>query len=187
MVRFFNPGGHNWGSENLDGYGISQIVIAVVYSVFFYAAAAYLWSKRNHPMVKIRKIGLALLAILILHVYLFMIFTVYPLNGRFPCGVEFFIMSTYLPIGIGLFSAQNQQLLLVSREQNQLIRSEEAFRPMYPYDRNGLICPRYWLWKFQFWWRSSSSQNKYEGFVFIGMLVQVSIADFKVSIGQHHS
>ena len=172
MVRYFNPGGHNWGPKNLDGYGITQIVVAVLYSIFFYSACAYLWSKRFHPVIKIRKIGLALMSILILHVYLFMIFMVYPLNGKFPCQVEFWIMSTYLPIGIGLFSAQNQQLLLVSRQQNLLVRDEEVFQPMYVGRDRG---PRYWLWSFKVWWRSASSQNKYESFVFVGMFVQVSI------------
>jgi len=97
MVRFFNPGGHNWGAENLDGYGICQIVVAVIYSLGFYGLCAYIWLLRNHPAIKMRKIPLALLSVLILHVYLFMVFMVYPMNGAFPCSVEFWIMSMYVP------------------------------------------------------------------------------------------
>ena len=95
MGPYFNSRGHNWGPENLDGYGITQIVVAVIYSVLFYAACVYVWMHRDHPVIKMRKINLALLSILILHVYLFMVFMVYPINGAFPCGVEFWSMSMY--------------------------------------------------------------------------------------------
>lgn len=94
MIQFFSPKGHDWVSGmNLDGYGISQIVFAVVYSALFYAACGYVWTHRNHPVIKMRKISLALLSILLLHVYLFMVLLVYPLNSAFPCSVEFWIMS----------------------------------------------------------------------------------------------
>lgn len=174
MVRYLNPGGHNWGPENLDGYGISQIVIAVLYSIVFYAACAFLWIHRNNAVVKMRKINLALISILILHVYLFMVFMVYPLNGGFPCSVEFWIMSIYLPIGIGLFQAQNQQLLIVSREQSVLLHTEDHYKPLYSGQGKGIGGPRYWLWRFKLWWQGTSKQGKYEGFVFAGALVQVS-------------
>ncbi len=114
MVRYLNPGGHNWAdAENFDGYGISLIVVIVLYSIFFYAACAFLWLQRNNPAIRMRKIGLALLSVLVLHVYLVLVFLVYPLNASFPCGLEFWVMSIYLPLGVGLFQAQNQQLLIV--------------------------------------------------------------------------
>lgn len=173
MVRYLNPGGHNLAdTENFDGYGISLIVFIVLYSVFFYAACAFLWLQRNNPAIRMRKIPLALISILVLHIYLIVIFVVYPLNGRFPCQVEFWIMSTYLPIGIGLFQAQNQQLLIVSREQNLLKGIDELYRPLYPNYGGGLGGPKYWIWRFKLWWRSVNTQNKYEGLVFVGMVVQ---------------
>lgn len=174
MVRFFNPLGHNWGPENLDGYGITYIVIAVTYSVFFYALCIYLWLHRKHPIVRMRKINLALLSILILHVYLFMALIVYPINGAFPCNVEFWSMSLYLPIGIGLFQAQNQQLLIVSREQNMLVNRHEMWKELPGMRGGGLGSPRYWLYRFKIWWKTASQQGKYEGFVFAGIVVQVS-------------
>lgn len=174
MVRYLNPEGHNWTpTENFDGYGISLIVFILLYSVFFYAACIFLWLQRNNPAIRMRKMPLALLSILVLHVYLVLVFVVYPLNGTFPCGVEFWIMSIYLPIGIGLFQAQNQQLLIVSQEQNLLKGTDELYRPLYPNFGGGLRGPKYWIWRLKLWWRSVSSQNKYEGFVLIGMVVQV--------------
>ena len=174
MVRYLNPGGHDWSyAENLDGYGISLIVFIVLYSIFFYAACAFLWLQRNNPAIRMRKIPLALLSLLVLHVYLFLVFLVYPLNGYFPCGVEFWIMSIYLPIGIGLFQAQNQQLLIVSREQDLLKGTDEIYRPLYPKHGGGLGGWKYWTWRLKLWWKGVNTQSKYEGFVFVGMMVQV--------------
>ena len=174
MIRYFNPGGHNWGSENLDGYGISQIAFIVTYTICLYTACAYLWFFRHHPVIKMRKIGLAIVSILILHVYLFMVFMVYPLNGAFPCSVEFWLMSIYLPLGIGLFQVQNQQLLIVSREQDQLLRNEHFYKPLYPRAGFKLCGPKYWIWRLKLWWQGIATQSKYEWFVVVGMTVQVS-------------
>ena len=84
----------------------------------------------------------------------------------------------YLPLGTGLFQAQNQQLLLVSRKQNRMLRTEE-FKPMYRGHNKstgtGTGTPRYWFWRVKLWWQGVSTQGKYEGFVFVGMIVQVKI------------
>ena len=171
---YLNPGGHNWGPENYDGYGMSMVAVAVVYSVFFYLACFYLWVHRHHVVLRMRKINLAILSILILHVYLFMIFMAYWLNGSYPCGVEFWCMSIYLPIGIGLFQAQNQQLLLISQGQTQLCTTDIAYKPLLP-RKDDISTPRYWIARFKAWWDGSSKQGKYESFVFLGIGIQVSL------------
>lgn len=79
-------------------------------------------------------------------------------------------MSIYLPIGIGLFQAQNQQLLIVSREQNKLLVTDEMFKPLGPPSKG----PKKWLFQIQQWWNSFSEQGKYEGFVAVGIVAQVS-------------
>lgn len=40
---------------------------------------------------------------------LFLLFTCYFMNGAWPCNVEYWLISVYLPTGIGLFQAANQQ------------------------------------------------------------------------------
>ena len=174
MVRYLNPGGHDYGTENNDGYGISLLAFAIVYTIIFLAGCVYVWLHRHNPVIRMRKINLALISILTLHVYLIIVLIVYPLNGKFPCGVEFWVMSIYLPIGIGLFQAQNQQLLIVSREQNQLIHVAEAYKPMVSEKGHGVGTPRYWAYRFKLWWNSTSRQGKYESFVFAGIVIQVS-------------
>ena len=174
MVQYLSPNGHDLGSSNYDGYGISLIVFIATYTILFFAGCAYLWHHRNHPIVKMRKIGVALLSILILHVYLFLCFMAYPLNGFYPCSVEFWTMSLYLPIGMGLFQAQNQQLLLISRGQDQLRSLEESYKPLPGQRAYRIGTPRYWTIRFKLWWNGASKQRKYESFVLVGMIFQVS-------------
>jgi len=186
MAVYANPGGHDWGSMNYDIYGISQVVIAVLYTIAFFAACAYLWVNRKNPVVRMRNITLAITSICILHVYLFMIFMVYYLNGKFPCEVEFWIMSLYFPIGIGLYQASNQELLIVSRSQQQLAKSDVWYKQL-PHGKVGGI--RYWLSCFKLWWTRTSKQGKYEAFVFAGMVVQVSYSAFGrwIMVSTHNS
>ncbi|KAL8941260.1 MAG: hypothetical protein Q9211_001882 [Gyalolechia sp. 1 TL-2023] len=173
---YLNPGGFNFGPKNLDGYGISNIAFAVIYSIFLYAACIYLWLLRHHPIVKMRKVGLMLMAVIVLHVFCFLVFTVYFMNGVWPCSVEFWAMNLYLPIGIGLFQAANQQLLMVSRQQTQLMTSNDTYKPLLPSRGRGIGTRRYWLWRFKLWYRSISTQGKYEGLVLIGMILQFTVS-----------
>lgn len=80
---------------------------------------------------------------------------------------------SYLPIGIGLFQAQNQQLLLVSRVQSQLLLTEDHYKPLYKKAGKGIGGPRYWIWRLKLWWQAMSAQRKYESYVYAGMTVQV--------------
>ena len=170
---YFDSAGFNWGPMNYDGYGVSFVAVAVIYSVFFYTTCCYVWYHRKHTVLRMRKINLAIGSLLVLHVYLFMVMIAYWLNGTYPCSVEFWCMSIYLPIGIGLFQAQNQQLLIVSKEQSELLQRQDYYKPLFPKD-GGIGGLRYWIFRFQAWWNSITKQGKYEGFVFVGICVQVS-------------
>ena len=173
MVRYLNPNGYDFGSENLDGYGISHIVIVVAYSICFYAACIFLWNYRRYPLVSMRNIPLLLLSLLILHVYLVIIMIMYTLNGSFPCQIEYWTMNLYLPIGIGLFQAQNQQLLVVSRRQARMIVTDELYKPFLPKTGRGIGGLRYWIFRLKRWWRGINEETKYQGFIFAGIIVQV--------------
>ena len=171
-LKYLNPGGHNWGPINNDIYGISTFAVGGIYTIVFWLACLFMWLKRHHPALRMRKMSLAILSILILHVYLLMIFMAYFLNGLYPCKVEFWTMSIYLPIGIGLFQAQNQQLLLLSKGQDELLHHQDRFKPLLP--KSEVVGrSRYCLLRLQAWWDSTSKQGKFEGFVFMGICVQV--------------
>ncbi|KAL8726979.1 MAG: hypothetical protein Q9166_006342 [cf. Caloplaca sp. 2 TL-2023] len=173
---YLNPGGFNFESTNLDGYGISNIVVATGYTILLYAACIYLWLQRRHPVVKMRQVGLMLMSVLVIHVFCFIVFTIYTLNGAWPCPVEFWAMNLYLPIGIGLWQAQNQQLIIVNREQTEMISSQPTYKPLLPSRGHRVGTARYWLGRFKVWYRGISSQGKYEGFVLIGIIVQFTVS-----------
>ncbi|KAL8712191.1 MAG: hypothetical protein Q9220_003625 [cf. Caloplaca sp. 1 TL-2023] len=160
---YLNPGGFNFGPQNLDGYGISNIAFSVAYTICLLAGCVYLWSQRHHPIVKMRNVGLMLMSVLVIHLFCFMVFTVYTMNGAWPCSVEFWAMNLYLPIGIGLWQAQNQQLVIVSRQQTEMIASNNTYRPLLPKRGHGIGTPKYWIWRFKIWYQGISTQGKYEG------------------------
>lgn len=83
-------------------------------------------------------------------------------------------MNLYLPIGIGLFQAQNQQLLIVSRQQAQLTVNTEHYRPLLPKSGRGIGGPRYWLLRLKLWWKNNSEEGKYQGYILVAIIVQVS-------------
>ena len=87
--------------------------------------------------------------------------------------VEFWCMNLYLPIGIGLFQAQNQQLLIVSQIQNRMLTNYELYKPIFPRVGPGLGGPKYYVFRIKVWWRSIGSQGKYQIIIFMGIFVQV--------------
>ena len=61
----------------------------VAYSLLFSAICAIVWYHRKHPVIEMRKSALATASVLILHVYLFIIFLAYGLNGHISCDTGF--------------------------------------------------------------------------------------------------
>ncbi|KAL8946029.1 MAG: hypothetical protein Q9222_007518 [Ikaeria aurantiellina] len=168
-MKFVTPEGHDFALRyNIDVWGILQIVFCVVYTVILCTLCWMLWQWRNHPVMRMRKIPMAICAVLVLHVYLIMVLVVYTVNGYWPCDAEFWIMSIYLPIGIGLFQVQNQQLLLISRGQRGLLK-EDMYKPL----PSGKTLREYYWNKFVIWCRSVKGQDNFEGFIAVGMLIQV--------------
>ncbi|KAL9003308.1 MAG: hypothetical protein Q9188_003807 [Gyalolechia gomerana] len=167
-MPFFDSNGHDWGNYyQLDGWGIFQIVFAVLYTILVLGLSGVLWTWRNHPVIRMRRVPLAIAAVLVLQVYVVMVLLVYSWNGRFPCSAEFWIMSIYLPIGIGLFQASNQQLLRISRSQ-QLMITQDTYKTL-PSGKNR----REYYWSaFLIWARSVREQHDYEGFLAVGMVAQ---------------
>lgn len=168
-MPFFNPNGHDWAMNyNLDGWGITQIAFAVLYTLFLLVCIWILWQWRTHPVIRMRKPALTISAVLVLHVYIVLALLVYAWNGHFPCTAEFWIMSIYLPIGIGLFQAQNQVLLLVSRGQHAML-TQDTYKPL-PSGKNRR---QYYESAFRIWCRTVKQQDIFEGFLAAGMVLQV--------------
>ena len=167
-MPFFNSQGHNWGSTNLDGWAMTQIAFALIYTVCFITACIVLWRWRNHSIIKMRDINLTLISLAVLHAYLLMVLIVYSMNGAFPCQAEFWIMSLYLPGGIGLFQAQNQQLSIVSREQIAAL-TEDTYKLLGP--RNGGA--KNWQTQLRAWNPVAYKKRTVENLAYIGIAIQV--------------
>ncbi|KAL8826779.1 MAG: hypothetical protein Q9170_007274 [Blastenia crenularia] len=168
-MPFFSPKGHDFGNYyQLDGWGVFLVVFTVLYTLFLLGLSCVLWTWRNHPVIRMRRVPLAIAAVLVLHVYVCIVLLVYPWNGHFPCSVEFWVMSVYLPIGIGLFQASNQQLLRISRGQQALL-TEDTYRTL-PSGKNR----REYYWSaFVIWAKNAKDQGSFEGFLAAGMVAQV--------------
>jgi hypothetical protein len=121
LINGVSPEGHNWGPINLDAVGKGYIAILIVWSLLVFAGLFILHINRHKSFIRMRNTRLTIAAVLTIHVYLSLVFLVYPLNGSFPCDAEYWIMSIYLPFGIALFQAQNLQLLSLSSMQKKLM------------------------------------------------------------------
>lgn len=113
----------------LDGLAWVYISIAIAWTILLGLGVAFLISKRHRPFLRIRNVPLAVSAVATLHVYWVLCMIAYVLQGFFPCGTEYWIMSVYLPLGIALFQACNTQLLHVANIQRRYATSIEDAKP----------------------------------------------------------
>lgn len=80
---------------------------------------AYLISKRHLPIMRIRGLGLSLVAITLLHLYWISVQLGYIIGALAPGDAEYWIMGTYFPFGIALFHASNTRFLHVAKAQKK--------------------------------------------------------------------
>jgi hypothetical protein len=94
------------GRPNIDGLGIVYVVAAIVYTLILAGELYILYRRRSAFCIRIRNIEVVFTAVTTLHVYLLLVLLVYPLNGRFTCAAEFWIMSVFLPSGMAFFQGE---------------------------------------------------------------------------------
>lgn len=100
-------GGHDWGPVNFDSLGIFYICLSVIYTIIVFIGLGLLWWNRHKTAVRMRCLPLITTVILIVQFYTVFVLIVYPINGRFKCGMEFWTMNTIFPFGIALFQGQS--------------------------------------------------------------------------------
>ncbi|KAF2683678.1 hypothetical protein K458DRAFT_339737 [Lentithecium fluviatile CBS 122367] len=108
------------GSPNIDALGIFYVVAAIIYTLILAGELYVLYRRRSAFCVRIRNIEVVFTAVTSLHVYLILVLLVYPLNGRFTCSAEFWIMSVFLPSGMAFFQACNARVLKAYESQRRL-------------------------------------------------------------------
>ncbi|RFU81656.1 regulator of g signaling superfamily [Trichoderma arundinaceum] len=105
----------------LNGVGIWWICWATGWTLLLVWGMGFLLYQRRMPMLKIRGIGMSLCAITLLHLYWISVQLGYVLGPLYPGDTQYWIMGTYLPLGIGLFHASNTRFLYVAQRQKQYI------------------------------------------------------------------
>jgi len=110
-----------------DGVGIWWTTWASVWTFLVLCGMAYLIRRRDTPILRIRGIWLSLAAVVLLHLYYFSVQLGYVVGLLAPGDSEYWIMGTYLPLGIALFHASNSRFLYVARAQKKsLNRAADA-------------------------------------------------------------
>ena len=92
-----NPGGHNFGPPNLDSLGIFYTTMSIIFTLCVWLSLIPIWMCRGIPSIKMRKPHLIIASVFLLQIYLIIITNVYTMNGNFPCGLEFWVMSLIFP------------------------------------------------------------------------------------------
>lgn len=103
----------------LDGVGIFWAVWASVWTALVEGGMGFLVSRRHTPTLRIRGLGLSLTAVALLHLYWASVQMGHMVGPLVPGDAEFWVMGTYLPLGIVLFHASNSRFLHVARAQKR--------------------------------------------------------------------
>lgn len=118
------PEGVGW-----DGVGVFWSVLSIVWTVGLVSCMLFLHARRDMPHLRIRSLPLCFGAIIMLHTYWLCCTLAYIYASLMPKVIEFWIMSIWVPFGIGLFQASNAEFLHVSRSQKKFAKrmSIESF------------------------------------------------------------
>lgn len=176
--------GHDWGVPNLDALAIFYISFAAIYTLVVFAGLFALFLLRNTHAVRIRSFPVTLTAVLVLHMYLVLIFLVYPLNGKFKCGWEFWIMNILLPSGMALFQGWFASWCSVSVADCVCVASNIRLYS-YAKEQKDIAEGKYfgthihrWNWrnpKPLQWYRHATIETRAYAGICVGMSVQVRV------------
>lgn len=104
--------------------------VDIIWTAALLVGAVLLVLNRREQCIRIRNLPLALGSVACLHIYWILCMAAYSMGAAYPCGVEYWIMSVYLPLGIALFQANSMQLLSVSGIQEKMLHT--AYQPYTP-------------------------------------------------------
>ncbi|KAF4425152.1 hypothetical protein FACUT_10057 [Fusarium acutatum] len=122
-----------------EGIAILWIAFSSVWTILLVAGMAFLYSRRDMSILRIRGLLLSFGSIILLHLYWIAVQWVYVVALLFPPAAEFWIMSIWLPFGIALFHASNSRFLYVAKSQKNLFASNNARLKSERVQKQGLI------------------------------------------------
>ncbi|KAF7562153.1 hypothetical protein G7046_g1995 [Stylonectria norvegica] len=121
-VRLGRPGAAK-PTARLDGVGIFWITFLVAWTLLLAGGMAFLYRRRDMPMLRIRGLPLSFCAVIFLHLYWAAVQAAYVYGPLAPPSVEYWIMSIWLPCGIAMFHASNSRFLHVAKTQKKFFAS----------------------------------------------------------------
>lgn len=172
-VRMLLPRyGHDYLTKSrLDGVGIAYILVCLIWTVLLFTGLAVFLQHRGVDFIRMRNPLLVSTSILLIHVYLCLVFLLYPLNASYGCNAGFWVMSLYFPLGIALWHTANIQLLNLSSVQEELMSGITCHSP-----RRG-TSPKFSFAGLQSWLRRTSVVTKTSIAVAVCFGLQVCLRD----------
>ncbi|KAL6703481.1 hypothetical protein ACN47E_009655 [Coniothyrium glycines] len=154
----------------LDGVGIFYITFCAIWTSIVAAGMLFCWVNRHLPILRVRGLPLAFGSVISLHVYWILAQLTYPVGRSIPAipaySLQYFVMSTWFPLGIALFHAANLRFLRVAKLQKQFAQSTLTVRRSRVEQKTG------WLCKF----RNMEYTRKVMMFITVGVVVQTFLA-----------
>ncbi len=120
---------------NVDDLSKLYISIVIIWTAIVCCGSSFLLYNRDQPLLRVRNTHLWTAAVAFLHSYWVLALLAYVLNGTYPCTVEFWIMSLWLPFGMALFQVNGMHLLHIASLQTRFISPES----LYAYRGSGLV------------------------------------------------
>lgn len=128
MALYVSPDGLDGQKRlNFDSLGKFYVAVAIIWTSVVVCGSAFLLKNRDLPALRVRNTHLWTSAVFFLHAYWVICLIFYVLNGNYPCSVEFWIMSLWLPFGIALYQVNGMHLLHVVRLQTRFVRSRGSY------------------------------------------------------------
>jgi hypothetical protein len=122
--------GHDYLTKSrLDAVGITYISVCLIWTGLLLTGLAVFLQHRGVDFIRMRNPLLVSTSILLIHIYLCLVFLLYPLNASYGCDAGFWVMSLYFPLGIALWHTANIQLLNLSSVQEELMSGITCHSP----------------------------------------------------------
>ncbi|KAJ5778040.1 hypothetical protein N7520_001286 [Penicillium odoratum] len=110
---------HSKAAANSSPVAIWWACWGCIWTLFVALGVAYLIVHRDSPTVRIRGLGLTLSAVFFLHIYFWSVQWGLMISTLMPGDAMYWIMGTWLPIGISLFYASNGRFLHIAKLQKK--------------------------------------------------------------------
>jgi hypothetical protein len=164
-------------TAQVDGIAIFYICFSILWTLILGAGMAFLYVRRDMPILRIRGLPLSFGAVILLHMYWLAVQIGYVYGPIFPPAAEYWIMSIWFPFGVALFHASNSRFLYVARAQKRYVainkHASDCASLRRP-DRRGIMG----------WFKALDHTNRMLALVSGGMIFQLFLAIFMFTVSR---